>query len=138
MESCGIDENIKDVNILSVTHSPFVLSDIPKSNVLFLKNGHPDSMMQENTFGSNIHSMLKNGFFLPSLPIGEFAYKKINGMFEKLNSGNVDRENRREKAQLYSDINRIGEPYLREQLMRLFNMYYPPCYYDRPEKEEVS
>ena len=138
LESCGIAENITDVNILIVTHSPFILSDIPKSNVLFLKNGRPDSMMQENTFGSNIHSMLKNGFFLPSLPIGEFAYKKINGMFEKLNSANVDRENSREKEQLYSDINRIGEPYLREQLMRLFNMYYPPYYHDRPEKEEIS
>ena len=137
LESSGISVNITDVNILIVTHSPFILSDIPKSNVLFLKDGSPDSKMQENTFGSNIHSMLKNGFFLPSLPIGEFAYEKINGLFERLNSAQVDRDSREEKTKLYSNINRIGEPYLREQLMRLFNMYFPP-YYDRPEQEKVS
>ncbi len=135
LESSGISENIKDVNILIITHSPFILSDIPKSHVLFLKDGKPELKMQENTFGSNIHSMLTNGFFLPSLPIGEFAHEKINGMFEKLNGARVDRTNRIERMQLYSDINRVGEPYLREQLMRLFNMYYPPYYNDRPKEE---
>ena len=138
LESSGIDENIKDVNILIVTHSPFILSDIPKSNVLFLKEGRQVTDMQENTFGANIHSMLKNGFFLQSLPIGEFAHEKINSLFDKLNSGHVDRENLGEKQGLYSDISRVGEPYLREQLMRLFNMYYPPYYNDRPKAEEKS
>lgn len=138
LESSGIDDNIKDVNILIVTHSPFILSDIPKSNVLFLKDGRQVMDMQENTFGANIHSMLKNGFFLRSLPIGEFAHEKINSLFDKLNSGHVDRENLGEKQGLYSDISRVGEPYLREQLMRLFNMYYPPYYHDRPKAEENS
>lgn len=135
LESAGISGNIKDVNILIITHSPFILSDIPKSHVLFLKDGKPELKMQENTFGSNIHSMLTNGFFLPSLPMGEFAHEKINGLFEKLNGAHINRENRIERIKLYSDISRVGEPYLREQLMRLFNMYYPPYYYDRSEKE---
>lgn len=130
LESAGISDNIKDVNILIVTHSPFILSDVPKSQVLFLKDGKPVTDMQENTFGSNIHSMLTNGFFLPSLPIGEFAHEKINGMFKILNGTYLDREDREEKNALYSDINRVGEPYLKEQLMRLFNMYYPPYYHD--------
>lgn len=30
---------IESVNILLVTHSPFILSDIPKNNILYLKNG---------------------------------------------------------------------------------------------------
>lgn len=131
LENTNISDNIKDVNVLIVTHSPFILSDIPKCNVLFLEEGKPNSKMQENTFGSNIHSLLKNGFFLPSLPIGEFAHQKINAMFERLNNARVDRENNKEKMLLYSDITKVGEPYLREQLMRLFNMYYPPYYYDR-------
>lgn len=138
LENSGIDDNIKDVNVLIVTHSPFVLSDIPKSNVLFLKNGEPDTDMQENTFGANIHSMLTSGFFLPSLPIGEFAHDKINRMFESFNRVRIDRESAVERDRLYSDISRVGEPYLKEQLMRLFNMYYPPCYHDRSEQETVS
>ena len=109
---------IKYVNIMFVTHSPFVLSDIPKSNVLFLKDGKPDYTMQENTFGANIHSILKNGFFLPNLPMGEFAYQKINELFRQLNSDDYD-HNEDNIRRIRQEIALIGEPYLREQLYRL-------------------
>ena len=82
---------LQNINITFVTHSPFVLSDIPKCNVLFLKEGKPDYGMQENTFGANIHSLLKNGFFLPNLPMGEFAYQKINELFRILNENDFEK-----------------------------------------------
>jgi len=78
---------IKSINICFVTHSPFILSDIPKNNVLFLQDGVPSRQMQEDTFGANIHTLLQNGFFLNSVPIGEFAKKKINSLFESLHKG---------------------------------------------------
>lgn len=109
-------KRIKNINITIVTHSPFVLSDIPKSNVLFLKDGIPDYDMQENTFGANIHSLLKNGFFLPNLPMGEFAYQKINEIFRKLNDNQFNEEDIEEMKQ---EISVIGEPYLKEQLLKL-------------------
>ncbi len=109
--------NIKAVNIIFVTHSPFILSDIPKRNVLFLRDGKPDNTMQENTFGANIHSLLKNGFFLPNIPIGEFAYHKINHLFARLNANDIKTE---EIALLDQEITLVGEPYLREQLYKLF------------------
>lgn len=119
-------KHIKRINIAFVTHSPFILSDIPLCNVLFLKNGKPAyTQMQENTFGANIHGMLKNGFFLPSLPMGEFAHEKINNLFERLNNFKLDVRNREQEEWFYSNIMRVGEPYLREQLMRLYNMHYP-------------
>ena len=110
--------NIRNINLTFVTHSPFVLSDIPKCNVLFLNDGRPDYRMQENTFGANIHSLLKNGFFLPNLPIGEFANQKINEMFRQLNSGDYDHSEVNAKR-IKEEIALIGEPYLREQLYRL-------------------
>lgn len=113
MERANIP-NIDQINILFVTHSPFILSDIPKNQVLFLEDGLPKKMMQENTFGANIHSLLKNGFFLPNLPMGEFAYEKINELFRKLNEGDVGKD---EYAKLYQQIMLVGEPYLRSQLM---------------------
>lgn len=113
-------KNIKNINITFVTHSPYILSDIPKSNVLFLKEGAPTYEMQENTFGANVNSLLKNGFFLPSLPMGEFAYKKINGLFEKLHSGNF---NPNTIEQLYTQIMTVGEPAIRMQLMTLLAPY---------------
>lgn len=117
--------HIRRINITFVTHSPFILSDIPLCNVLFLKDGKPViRRIQENTFGANIHGLLKNGFFLPSLPMGEFAYDKINELFEKLNGYKLDPNNREHRDWFYSNIMRVGEPYLREQLMKLYNMHY--------------
>ena len=113
--------NIKNVNIVFVTHSPFILSDVPKCNVLFLKDGMPKDIMQENTFGANIHSLLKNGFFMPNLPIGEFAYEKINKLFGKLNSGNFNPET--DLDDIYQEILLVGEPFLRNQLLMLYNSF---------------
>ena len=87
--------------------------------------------MQENKFGANIHGMLSNGFFLPSLPIGEFAHDKINRLFERLNGYKLDSRSQKQKEWFYSNIMRIGEPYLREQLMKLYNMHYPTYDNDR-------
>lgn len=111
---------VKNVNIVLVTHSPFVLSDIPKANVLFLREGKPVYEMQSNTFGANIHNLLKNGFFLPGLPMGEFAHKKIDSIFEKLNSGvfplgDVDK--------ILNDVLQVGEPVLKNELMMLLGGY---------------
>ena len=118
--------NLKRINITFVTHSPFILSDIPLCNVLFLQDGKPAlERMQENTFGANIHGLLRNGFFLPSLPIGEFAHEKINGLFERLNGFKLDARNIKQSDWFYSSIMRVGEPYLREQLMKLYYMHYP-------------
>ena len=103
-----------------------------KRQVLFLKGGKPvTEKMQENTFGANIHGMLRNGFFLPSLPIGEFAHDKINRLFERLNGYKLDSRSQKQKEWFYSNIMRIGEPYLREQLMKLYNMHYPTYDNDR-------
>lgn len=123
--------HIKRINITFVTHSPFILSDIPLCNVLFLKGGRPAyGQMQENTFGANIHGMLRNGFFLPSLPMGEFAHEKINNLFERLNGYKLDARSKEQEEWFYSNIMRVGEPYLRAQLMRLYNMHYPKIYDD--------
>ena len=120
-------ENIQNINIVFVTHSPFILSDIPKCNVLFLKDGMPKDIMQENTFGANIHTLLKNGFFMPNLPIGEFAYGKINELFKTLNTGefNSDDEEKRKKDlnDIYQQILLVGEPFLRNQLLMLYNAF---------------
>lgn len=112
--------NIRAVNILFVTHSPYILSDIPKTNVLFIRKGRPVTSMQENTFGSNINGLLKNGFFMPSLPMGEFAYRKINTLFAKLHSGDFGEE---ELGQMRDDIMTVGEPAIRHQLLTLYNSY---------------
>lgn len=55
-----------------VTHSPFVLSDIPTSNILALEDGM-QSKTELQTFGANIYDMLNTSFFLHNSTIGDFA-----------------------------------------------------------------
>lgn len=108
-------DNIKAINIIIVTHSPIVLTDIPKNNVLFLKKGKPVYVMQENTFGANIHALLQNGFFLEGVPMGEFAEIKINNMFKRLHEGDCSKE-------LFEEIKLVSEPLLKTQLYKLFGL----------------
>lgn len=75
--------NIKGINFLFITHSPFILSDIPRGNVLFLDRvvGEDTNLVKEankkNTFGANIHELLADSFFM-SDTLGAFAAKKVD------------------------------------------------------------
>jgi len=111
-------KNIKNINLLFVTHSPFILSDIPKSNVLFLEKGKPANAMNENTFAANIHTLLQHGFFLNSVPIGNFAKDKINYFFNLLHKG-ITTDNF--GNDLYNQIILVSEPFIKSQLLKLYN-----------------
>lgn len=64
-------DNIRSINVLFLTHSPFVLSDIPAVNVLQLESGAiVDGQLP--TFAGNIHRMLSSSFFMKSTT-GEFS-----------------------------------------------------------------
>lgn len=106
--------HIKGINICFVTHSPFILSDIPRSNVIFLEDGEPVEHMQENTFGANIHALLQHGFLLEGVTMGTFAKDKINQLFGKLHKGEVTEE-------MYQEILLVGEPYIRSQLLKMYH-----------------
>lgn len=73
-----------EINIFIITHSPFVLSDIPNSQILYLDNGNvtrpKNKFLNKNeeikTFAGNISGLLNQSFFMESF-VGEFAKKKI-------------------------------------------------------------
>lgn len=77
-------------NIIIITHSSFILSDIPKEKILFMKEGKP---VQKglNTFAGNITEMMYESFFLTST-IGEFAENKIKQLIEEKKEENNIRE----------------------------------------------
>jgi len=64
----------KQFHLIFTTHSPFLLSDIPKENIVFLNN----ELAIKQTFGANIHTLLSNSFFIKDGLMGEFAKGKIN------------------------------------------------------------
>lgn len=70
-----LPSSICGINIMLVTHSPFVLSDIPSSNILCLsRDGHQSAF--DKTFAANIHDLFNNTFILP-YTIGEYAQRQI-------------------------------------------------------------
>lgn len=107
-------KDIKSINLLLATHSPFILSDIPESNVLFIDEGKQQQGITE-TFGSNIHTLYKNNFFVKGMPIGEFAKNRIKMLFEKVN------ELKEPNSDIYKEISLVGEPLLKTQLLKLYS-----------------
>ncbi len=75
-------EHIEGINILMVTHSPFVLSDLPKSNVLALSK---DNDVIGETFCANIHEMLGQSFFM-EYSMGQIAQEHVEEIFCKYNN----------------------------------------------------
>ncbi len=73
------------INIIFATHSPFILSDIPNCNILYLENGQQIKDICIEPFGANIHDILTQSFFLENGFIGEFAQKKIEEVIEAIN-----------------------------------------------------
>lgn len=127
---CHINRtSIRSINIMIVTHSPFVLSDIPESHVLYLgaKDGHKCG----RTFGANIYDLLQDSFFLES-DIGEVAYSKINELIKLYKQDDSD-ERRRVFEDKYKEfefiLNHLGEPYLKKtyefMFMELQELYKP-------------
>ncbi|UFH32683.1 hypothetical protein LNP04_02915 [Chryseobacterium sp. C-71] len=128
----------QNLNLLFITHSPFILSDIPKQNVLFLEveNGKskPSSYKGDNTFGENVHQMLTDGFFITDTK-GAFVTSKINEFLKlykntiKLNETEKPIDFEKEIKKYEKLINLIGEDYVRnilknhlEELFKHFNI----------------
>lgn len=105
-------------NILIATHSPFVLSDIPQSNILYLEDGKmvmPEGI--KNPFAANICDILYQSFFLKQGFVGEFARKKIKRMIERLLPGGHFHDDSEAEYHLLLEL--IGDPFLKMQLQQL-------------------
>ena len=126
---------IDSINILFATHSPFILSDIPKSKILFLDNGRiANDKITEETFASNIHTLLRQAFFLDGGTMGEFAKKKVLDLADQISmldhryqdpaehfsSEDSELDDSPQKAikLLSTDVALVGEPILRRELQR--------------------
>lgn len=132
-------DNIYDINITLVTHSPFVLSDIPQNNILCLQKGERENQRGQ-TFGANIVDMLNESFFLQGT-IGDIAQSCINEVVEfyfkhrryqeslrenenkqgwHINMGLAKKfEEWRSKFDYVTSI--IGEEYLQKELREMFD-----------------
>jgi predicted ATP-binding protein involved in virulence len=106
--NCHLDKNeIKSINILIATHSPFILSDVLTQNSLYLKKGRVASV-ECQTFGANYYDLLHNSFFLEDRAIGDIAAKRIGEWVDRMRNN--------------EDIDRLM-PYVGDPMVKSFNDY---------------
>lgn len=142
----SVYQRYDNLNILFITHSPFILSDIPKQNVLFLEvdenNGKstPKDFKRMNTFGANITDLLSDSFFINDGLIGDFAKGKINKTLNWLRiqaNKKIEKDDQKleiDKELEYNDVENtkeynkkiiqlIDEPLIHYQLKELYMQY---------------
>ena len=129
----GSYRHIKGVNVLLVTHSPFVISDIPSTNILYMKRDETDPEL-DKTFAANIYDLLNQPFFLENT-IGEFAAKEIRELVGTYHNGkklNDSKEgNNEERFKYLTKI--VGDDYLSRVVKKMYNRLY--C---QDETDEIS
>lgn len=111
-------KNIRELNeryvtIIVATHSPFLLSDLFRHNILALEN-QGDGFVREadikNTFAGNIAEILCDSMFMNGM-VGAFAEEQIQSLFRKKIKDETDLNNRKQL------VGQIGDPILKNILM---------------------
>ena len=122
----GRKKYIPKIQIVYTTHSPVSLSDIPNYNVnYFRKEGNgrlvvlDEKLRPQNSFGANIHVLIRDSFFLQNGLVGDFVAKKINQVIRLLN--NEANLNNEEISVIQSILDIIDEPLLKVKMEEMFN-----------------
>ena len=126
------------VYVMMTTHSPFILSDIPKDNILYLKDGEQqDSEFFINPFCANVNDILKQSFFLSEGFIGRYAQKKIEGLMRFL-TGYEEERGEVDMSSAQKLINLVGDPIIKDNLQEMLDEFLEahPQYDTRERKKE--
>lgn len=107
------------INIMIATHSPFILSDIPQQNILYLENGAcANGQVNVNPYAANVNDILHQSFFLKDAFMGEFSLRRIGNLVSEIDNCNTKKEVRTAEI-LKKEIELVGDKFLRQQLMTL-------------------
>ncbi len=123
--------NSSGINITLVTHSPFILSDIPGNNILALENGKYSDKLNK-TLGANVYDLLQNQFFMDSTigECSEMIIEEIINLYSKkesiLNQDLVFYE---------KFVNRLGDEYLSKSLSYIISELKGETFKQRKIKE---
>lgn len=106
-----------DLQIILTSHSPIILSDIPKccTNFLKVEDGHivNDRDEQTETFAENIFHLYRSSFFMEKGLIGEFASNKIHALKTRIEQCYSPVE----MDALRKEIDLIGDTFIRRYLL---------------------
>ena len=89
---CGAcDKANKDFQIWISTHSPIMLSDVPKQAAIFLKVNEKTNKKEQkgrirSSFAQQIYTLYNDAFFMKQGVIGAFAEGKISAIYHELST----------------------------------------------------
>ena len=101
-----------NMTIVFSSNSPFLMSDLPGENIILF-----EQKQRIKTFGQNIYDILRGDFFMPTEPMGAFAYEKIRQAFKEVDDMNA---NEKEQAKYIADI--LGDELFVTMLRRRLNV----------------
>ncbi|MEK5488198.1 AAA family ATPase [Lysinibacillus sp. FSL M8-0355] len=105
----------KTFQIILASHSPFLVSDIPKAHVLTVEKSGFSSIVQTctfDTFAQNVHVLLRDAFFM-NATLGAYSHFKIEEVKECLDNGTASDL---EMIGAEYIVNKIGEPVIKSML----------------------
>lgn len=103
---------LEDIQIVITTHSPILLSDILRQDIVLLKKEEGGTIVEEQhkeTFATNIFELYRDSFFLENGLMGLLAERKIKEIAE-------DMETQSHLDTIANRISVIGDPQIRNYL----------------------
>lgn len=124
----------KTIQVIMATNVPFIIADIPTSNVIYLeKVGRQTRIVDkpEQTFAANIHSLLMSNFFM-NTTLGKFSEQKIKAIAHHLNPDRIKNENtislkenkQYSQEEIEKTIKILGEPVIQTKLKSMYDEKY--------------
>ncbi|MDO6818912.1 AAA family ATPase [Zobellia sp. 1_MG-2023] len=114
-----------NLQFILTSHSPFLLSDLPKQNVTIIdensENGGINGVsLDKETFAGNLYALYSEPFFLGNNRTSVFAKKKIESLIERLSINTIGLTNT-QRARFEKEINLIGDEVIRMHLLKKLN-----------------
>lgn len=125
---------VNTIQIILATHSPIMLSDIPKQNIVYLSSNNEEYKKQPETFGSNIFKLYNNAFFLDQTGIGAFAEETMLELLKNIHGINIE-TSEKELDRIKKHINIIGDPYLKRNFELEYYKYLEMTHSTKYDKE---
>lgn len=131
------------VQIVITTHSPIILSDIPKCCTICLTKDHTITDEQKETFGNNVFELYRHSFLMTNGLVGRFAQEKIRKLNEYIDSEIREKRNYsvldEKMLNLQIQVDMIGDvglkKYLQDKLLYLKSKEQLIAYYEEKIKE---
>jgi hypothetical protein len=120
----------KYIQLIFTSNTPFIASDLPKDNIIFIEKvgdmNHSQIMVhgpensRSETFAGNIHTMLSDSFYMRGALIGDFAKKRIDKILAYL----IDPLQTERNYGYLKTIDIVGEPILKLKLQQMWDQKF--------------